>query len=260
MFEILTGGINTRHNADFYMSRPDGIANNVLLIVKSKAAFSINGNDFTVQPDSAIFIRPDVPYHYKPLSTEYTDDWLHFQAPLEDLTSYSALPFHTPIPLHASSRYTQYIRQLLWENNYACADTKSENVDMLFRILLNNIKQALTENIANEVYSPYRTHLQELRLSILAEPWKKYSPDKIADTLGISVSYFQHLYTSIFGVSFQADLIGARINLARDLIAHTNLTMEKIAEMCGYTNEVHFYRQFKKYTGITPAASRKISE
>ncbi len=257
MFEILAGGVNARHNVNFHMSRPEGTAGNVLLIVKSKTAFSIDGNTFTAQPDSAIFLRPNTAYEYHPLVSEYIDDWLHFTASAQDFAAYSMLPFHTPIPLCASSRFTQYIRQLLWENNYAPPDTKAENVDMLFRVLLNNIRLALTEKAAAESYSPYRNGLQELHLSVLAEPWKKYDPEKIATAMNISVSYFQHLYSSIFGISFHADLINCRINLARDLIMHTNMTIEEVAEMCGYTSEVHFYRQFKKYTGLTPASCRK---
>lgn len=260
MFEILTGGVNTRHNANFHMSRSEGAASSVLLIVKSKAAFSIGENTFTVQPDSAIFLLPDTPYEYYPLGTEYIDDWLHFTAQAQDFAAYGMLPLHTPIPLCAVSHCTQYIRQLLWENSYASSDIKTENVDMLFRVLLNNIRLSLSKEAANEGYSPYRAGLQELRLSIQAEPWKKYVPEEIAGAMGISVSYFQHLYSEILGISFHADLIGCRISLARDFIAHTNMTIEKIAEMCGYTNEVHFYRQFKKYTGFTPASYRETAK
>ena len=50
-----------------------------------------------------------------------------------------------------------------------------------------------------------------------------------------------------------------RIEYARELIQNTNLTMGEIAEQCGYTSEVHFYRQFRKETGFTPASFRKIS-
>ena len=259
MFTILTGGINSRHNAAFYMERPEGLKNYVLLVVKSKAAFSIDGHEFTVLPDSAVFIKPYTPYQYRPLGNEYTDDWLHFQVSADAPDVFESIPFHTPIALHASSRYTEYLRQLLWENSYAPPQIKGENVDMLLRIILNNIRQTHADKNNGQPYSPYRIPLQELRLSVLSQPGKRYHPEELAASMGISLSYFQHLYSSVFGISFQADLISSRINYARDLIAHTNLTMENIAEMCGYANEVHFYRQFKKYTGITPAACRKLS-
>ena len=70
--------------------------------------------------------------------------------------------------------------------------------------------------------------------------------EDFADTLGISKSYFQHLYKEFFGVSFQQDYIQMRIAYAQDLLETSDMPMEQIAEICGYTNEVHFYRQFKK--------------
>ena len=36
----------------------------------------------------------------------------------------------------------------------------------------------------------------------------------------------------------------------------TPLTFEQIAYTSGYTNEIHFYRQFKKKTGMTPGEYR----
>ena len=83
------------------------------------------------------------------------------------------------------------------------------------------------------------------------------SLDDYAGRLGISKSYFQHLYTELFSISFQQDIIQFRMEHARYLLTTTDLTLSQIAEICGYNNEVHFYRQFKQLTSITPAQYRK---
>lgn len=62
----------------------------------------------------------------------------------------------------------------------------------------------------------------------------------------MSTSHFQHLYSQFFGVSFQNDLIQMRISHAEKLLQTTLLSMEQIAEACGYSNSTHFFRQFKK--------------
>ncbi|MBQ7841049.1 MAG: helix-turn-helix domain-containing protein [Lachnospiraceae bacterium] len=256
MFTIATGGIHAKHPVPFFMSRPDGSSDYVLLIIKAKVNFVIGNDHFKITPNTALLIRPNIPYEYKS-DHEYTDDWLHFDGSADDLDAIKDLPFHYPIPLSSSSRYTQYIQQILWERSYAAPLYRAENADMLFRVLLNTLRCAIEEKDTANTYSPYRIRLQNLRLSMLAQPWNKYMPEEIARSMGISVSYFQHQYTALFGVSFQSDLISLRIDHAKYLISKTNLTMEKIAEMCGYSNEVHFYRQFKKYAGLTPAAFRK---
>ncbi|HJC22526.1 MAG TPA: AraC family transcriptional regulator [Candidatus Eisenbergiella merdavium] len=75
----------------------------------------------------------------------------------------------------------------------------------------------------------------------------------------MSVSHFQHLYSRFFGISFQNDLIRMRIDHAQTLLTTTFLSTEQIAEACGYSNSTHFFRQFKKITGVSPAKYRKGS-
>lgn len=259
MFLIATGGTNAHHSASFFMSRPMGLKNHVLLFVKSKAEFTIADATFLVPPNSVLFVRRETPYQYRSAGGDYTDDWLHFSCADGAFEGLWDIPFHSPVPISNPAKFSFYIQQLLWENTYTPESFRQENVDLLFQVLLNTVRLSILENKNRQIYSPYRTRLQNLRLTILAEPYKEYSPAQLAASLGISPSYFQHLYTELFGISFRADLIGLRIEYARDLIANTNLTMEKIAEMCGYNSEVHFYRQFKKYTGMTPAVCRQIS-
>lgn len=259
MFSICTGGINSRHRSSFFISRPKGLANHVLLFVKVSAEFTIAGSRFIVPPNSALFIKKNTPYQYKSAGGEYTDDWLHFSCSDKDLEKFGELPFHTPVSISNPAKFTLYIQQLLWENHYTPEGFRQDNVNMLFCVLLNTARLALWENKTQQPCFPYQTRLQNLRLTILAQPYKEYSPEQIAASMGISASYFQHLYTDFFGISFRADLIGLRIEYAKDLILNTNLTMEKIAEMSGYNSEVHFYRQFKKHAGMTPAACRQMS-
>lgn len=259
MFSITTGGTNARHNASFFMSRPKGLPSYVLLFVKVRAEFMIGEQRFSVAPNSALFIQKNTPYQYRSITGDYTDDWLHFSCSKEDLESLSDIPLNCPIPISNPAKFSLYIGQLVWEYSYTPEAFRAENVDMLFKVLLNTVRVSLMEGKNDRAYSPYLSRLQSLRLTILAQPYKEYAPVQIASGLGISPSYFQHLYTELFGISFRADLIGLRIEYAKDLIVNTNLTMEKIAEMCGYNSEVHFYRQFKKYTGMTPAVCRQRS-
>lgn len=259
MFQLLYGGCHSRHNPPFELSRPNGLDHYVLLLVKTRAEFHIGDTVLFSVPNSAIIIDSHTSYVYCTTDTPYMDDWIHFTCDREDFPESAHFPLNTFIPLDNISRFTTFLQQILWEQNYTPEQYRAENVNSLFQILMRNILLSYQEHNSNTAYHPYRTRLRNLRLSILAAPYEKYEIKEIARQMDISVSYFQHLYSDIFGVSFRADLISMRIEYARELILNTNLSMEEIAEQSGYSSVVHFYRQFRKETGFTPASFRNIS-
>lgn len=259
MFTLIYGGCHSRHSLPFRLSRPKGLDHYVLLLVRTRAEFHIGEEVLFSVPNSAILIRPHTPYSYFASEHPYMDDWMHFACEPGDFPEEEQFPFHTFIPLENLSRFTTFLQQLLWEQHYTPKAYRAANVDALFLVLLRNLFLAHQSQRDSDPYHPYRTRLRGLRLSLLAAPYEKYSVSEIAGELGVSVSYFQHLYSHTFGVSFRADLISMRVEYARELLQNTNLTVQEIAEQSGYSNEVHFYRQFQKETGYTPGAFRQLS-
>lgn len=256
MFTVTLGGCNTRHPETFLMSRPKGLNHYVLLIIKCHANLRIVDTEFNVTPHCALIIDRNTPYQYHSNDGEYIDDWMHFDCSDHNYLSHMGISFHKPIPLGNLTSFSFYIQQILWEKNYSPIEHKHNNINMLMHVLLNNIIYADKEKERFCQYSPYYSKLQRLRMEIQFEPYKQLSPDDAATSIGISSSYFQHLYTSFFGISFKSDLIHMRIEYAKNMILNSNLKIEQIADICGYNNTVHFYRQFRKYTGMTPKEYR----
>jgi AraC family transcriptional regulator of arabinose operon len=165
--------------------------------------------------------------------------------------------FQRSFPISNTRLLTTYIQQILWENNFTAPEEKEYYVDTLFRILLRHICTDFQSGIVSD-YNPYQYKMQKIRIELAAAPYKKYTAKEFANRLEISASYFQSLYKTLFGVPFQADIIQMRIDYAKELITCTNLPLEQVAYTCGYTNEVHFYRQFLAKTGMTPGDYRRI--
>lgn len=260
MYTVSGGGYNTLHSSSFMMFRPFGLADYLLLITKSRTKYTLGNNHFTAEPDHAVLIDRNTPYRYYNPDGNYSDDWLHFDCAHDGTFKKNCIICNEPIPIGNPSRFTIYIQQILWENNYAEKTYRSDNVDMTVRVLLNNLAAASKDRDTPRQYSPYYSRLQELRLSLQANPAKKYSVENLAKSLGVSPSYFQYLYSTFLGISFQADLISMRIGHAKTLIHSTNLTFDQIAEICGYSSEVHFYRQFRQKTGMTPKTYRDLKK
>ena len=108
-----------------------------------------------------------------------------------------------------------------------------------------------------QAIDPHYTSLAELREKIYRNPQMKWNVDTMAAYVNMSRSYFQHLYREVFGVSCMTDVISGKIEKAKEILSETSCTVSQVAAMCGYDNEEHFMRQFKKLVGMTPTAYRK---
>ena len=252
MYTLFRGGYNSKHPKSFILSRPQGVEYYVILHVKTPAHFMIAENTFDILSNSIIIIRPNTPYQYSALNTEYKNDWMHFSCDADYFETHFKSMINKPIPLQNPLMFTQYFQHIIWEYHYTCEEFKNQNIDMLFQVLLNKLIQEANESSVSGNYNPYASELQELRLTMQSQPNKNFTPEELAGKLNVSPSYFQHLYKEFFDIPFKKDLIKMRLDYARDLILNTTLTFEQVAYMSGYSSEIHFYRQFKAKTGMTP--------
>lgn len=257
MIKAITGGYEARHPSTYQMSRPNGLSNYVLLIIRSHGEYQLGEVSFTANPGDALLIAPGTPYHYGNPLGDYVDDWIHFSISDCALKERLNLICNTPFPVGNTELYTFCIRQILWELSYGHPEHAGENMDSLFRLLFNHLFAAYQSRNAPEARLPYYNELLMMRLEIISTYAEPHSIEEHARELKISESYFQYLYKKTFGVSFHHDLIRTRIDHAKYSLLTSDLTIDQIAEDCGYSNEVHFYRQFKKITGTTPAKFRK---
>ncbi|MFF4616420.1 helix-turn-helix transcriptional regulator [Nonomuraea jabiensis] len=86
------------------------------------------------------------------------------------------------------------------------------------------------------------------------------SPDlsvgDLARTLGVSSSLLSRRFRDVRGVTPVQYLRGVRLRKARELLTGTDLTLQTIAEQCGYRSAFYFSRVFKATTGQSPSGYR----
>lgn len=257
MFYAIKGGCNAKHKKGFHISRPNGLDHYVILIIKSHGEFVINGISGLAAPGNAIVLAPNTPYSYGNPNDSYSDDWLHFELPDHSCFEKYQKLTNQLFPIKNADFYTFYIRQILWESSYGAKETTRENTNALFTVLLNHLLTDFQDQNDITAGNAFQIPFQNLRLSIQNSVAERHTIKKHAKDMGINEYYFQHLYSQFFGISFQQDLIQMRIDYAKYILETSSLSIEQVAEISGYTNEVHFFRQFKQITGITPARYRK---
>lgn len=80
--------------------------------------------------------------------------------------------------------------------------------------------------------------------------------EEVADACKLNRSYFSKLFKESMGCPPQEFLIRMRLNKAAELMRTTAASIGEISVQCGYPNQLHFSRAFKKRYGISPRAWR----
>jgi AraC-like DNA-binding protein len=83
------------------------------------------------------------------------------------------------------------------------------------------------------------------------------SLEETAKECGMSLSCFQRAFKREVGMTFNKYVNTLRITKAKRLLHENNNTMSEIAFACGYTNQYHFTRTFKKFLNMPPRSFRK---
>ncbi len=77
---------------------------------------------------------------------------------------------------------------------------------------------------------------------------------------GFSPSRFQTMVRQAFGMPPHQFLTQMRVRHAWDLLERADLTLEAIAQYCGFSDVQHFTKTFKQQTGVTPGSARKAKK
>ena len=81
--------------------------------------------------------------------------------------------------------------------------------------------------------------------------------ESIAREFGVSTSYLRREFSRIYGISPVVFLRDVRVNNSKNMLESGYLSVEEIAEHCGFSSASYFIQVFHKTVGETPARYRK---
>lgn len=84
----------------------------------------------------------------------------------------------------------------------------------------------------------------------------KLTVEQVAQKLHYSVSHISHLFKSNSGMSISDYLNTMRIETAKDMLRHSDASIESTALACGFGDASYFSYVFKKLTGVSPRQYR----
>lgn len=124
--------------------------------------------------------------------------------------------------------------------------------------LLSLLLALLERTLQGEVRGTPEIRLQALFRRVeahLDEPW---SVALLADQMACSVPHLHRLCRQVFGMGPMAWLTQLRMNKARQLLLYTNWPLSELAGRVGYSDGANFANRFRRLTGQTPGAFRRL--
>lgn len=182
---------------------------------------------------------------------ELIHDWFHATGEVAELAKDAGIELSKPCTLPYSDFITGIITEIeleVLQKRIGWRELAAAKVCELFA----RINRAGKESTALTEGTAYREEFLKLRTEVMLRYNEKWSIEKMAEKVTLSVSRFYQLYREIFGITPQKDLQCTRIEHAKQLLTQGNHTVSEISELIGYNSTYHFIRQFKLLCGVSP--------
>ena len=79
---------------------------------------------------------------------------------------------------------------------------------------------------------------------------------ELASTANLSESHFRRIFKQCFGVAPQEFVVQQRLRRAATMLTETDQSIAQIALECGFGDQSHFSRQFRRFFGYPPRSYR----
>lgn len=80
---------------------------------------------------------------------------------------------------------------------------------------------------------------------------------KVAEAIGYNADYLGRIYRKVYGCTLTEAIQRCRVSHATDYLLDSSLTIEQIAQKCGFSDPDYFRRIFRHYMKTSPSEYRK---
>ncbi len=243
------GYVRTSSNLDVY---------ELIVMYSGQAEYRCGDTVYTAGAGDALFINSALPCEIRQLGT----------APMEfvviNLSGLSAMNYYTllsknrtePIHIGSQERIDGYIDKIVYYMKYPTNLNNVLMVDTMSGLFTELYLNAAGSDNRDSYYRQPQWFIDTIRY-IESHAMANITIGGIAESLGMSESYFHKLFREYTGTTPYQYLLNLRINAAQSLLVSTDHQIKYIAYTVGFNSVSHFITHFKKATGYTPTEYRE---
>ena len=141
------------------------------------------------------------------------------------------------VELHEEEKNLDYgkIAQVLEDSGFELLDDRKS-------LLIEKIKNTVVELIHQQEEVDIHVNFSSL----------------IQDKLKVDYHYLSTLFSATVGITIEKYIILQRIERVKEFLIYNELSLSQISDQTGYSSVAHLSAQFKKVTGLTPSAFKKL--
>ncbi|MDF2721110.1 MAG: AraC family transcriptional regulator [Paenibacillus sp.] len=151
-----------------------------------------------------------------------------------------------------SSTY-EYLMKTIKQKDSASVYRRNFLLQDLWQLYIWELNPASQERVKQPLDSLMREAEKMLREASVSV----FSMKNVSGELGLSAVQFTRRFKAVYGMTPSDYVTALRLSRARTLLAETKMTLEQIAQQCGYENGLYLSRIFSKKMNISPSQYRK---
>ena len=158
---------------------------------------------------------------------------------------------------HSSHAVNQTGIHVLSALNELASDTDTNlKANLLVKTLLHICRDNLIDDSPHNVSKAFRTY-QNITAFMHENADKNINRESVAKAFKLNPSHISKLFAAYDEHNFNTVLKTLRLEHSMELLKDTNLTIDEIAEQCGFTNTSYFIKTFRLFYGCAPGAFRQ---
>lgn len=221
-------------------------------VISGKGHLEIDGGSYDLSAGDSFFLPPEVPMRYFP---DPKDPWEYvwFAFKGRDASRYGEeLSFSTGAPVRPCGHFSR-VKQILTRT----IDDLRANDHGYYRVM-----SAFYE-LLDLSLSPRRPKapIQAIR-QLIDEGYTMpdFSIEQLCRDVCFSHAQLLRLFKEEYGRTVRRYLIEKRLAYACELLENSDMPVCSVALSCGFSDEIHFMKSFKKQYGMTATEYRKSAK
>lgn len=214
-------------------------------IVSGGMEFHYNGHTFQAQEGETVFLDLKIPHEYRALSHLKLQQYLIGGTPAQNYYRYLTEEYGCKYKPDGKLALLFSKIQQESESEYMNEHRVSYLLHEIFSRLVMRETPAISSSVAKA---------QQFILRHYQEP---LNVEAVAEHISLSKSHLNRLFRKELGYGPHEYLLQTRLNISKELLTESSLSVEEIAFEAGFQSATHYIRAFKHATQMTPSYFRK---